>query len=55
MSEDQGRHIKSVNDFSLLGRSGLRVSSLCLGTMTFGSEWSWAWASARGAHSEAGY
>ncbi len=23
----------------LLGRSGLRVSELCLGTMTFGTEW----------------
>jgi len=25
----------------LLGRSGLRVSELCLGTMTFGETWSW--------------
>lgn len=25
----------------LLGRSGLRVSELCLGTMTFGTEWGW--------------
>ncbi len=25
----------------LLGRSGLRVSELCLGTMTFGEEWGW--------------
>ncbi len=25
--------------FTLLGRSGLRVSELCLGTMTFGKEW----------------
>lgn len=24
-----------------LGRSGLRVSELCLGTMTFGEEWGW--------------
>ena len=23
----------------LLGRSGIRVSELCLGTMTFGTEW----------------
>ncbi|MBK9516682.1 MAG: aldo/keto reductase [Anaeromyxobacter sp.] len=28
-------------DYSLLGRSGLRVSPLCLGTMTFGTEWGW--------------
>lgn len=28
-------------DYSLLGRSGLRVSPLCLGTMTFGTDWGW--------------
>lgn len=27
--------------YYLLGRSGLRVSQLALGTMTFGSEWGW--------------
>ncbi len=27
--------------YQLLGRSGLRVSELCLGTMTFGTEWGW--------------
>jgi hypothetical protein len=27
--------------YRLLGRSGLRVSELCLGTMTFGPEWGW--------------
>jgi len=27
--------------FRLLGKSGLRVSPLCLGTMTFGEEWGW--------------
>ena len=27
--------------FRLLGRSGLRVSELCLGTMSFGTEWGW--------------
>lgn len=27
--------------FKLLGRSGLRVSEVCLGTMTFGEEWGW--------------
>jgi aryl-alcohol dehydrogenase-like predicted oxidoreductase len=26
-------------DYTLLGRSGLRVSPLCLGTMTFGTSW----------------
>jgi aryl-alcohol dehydrogenase-like predicted oxidoreductase len=27
--------------YKLLGRSGLRVSELCLGTMTFGEAWGW--------------
>ena len=27
--------------YKLLGESGLRVSELCLGTMTFGEEWGW--------------
>jgi aryl-alcohol dehydrogenase-like predicted oxidoreductase len=27
--------------YLLLGRSGLRVSELCLGTMTFGEDWGW--------------
>ena len=27
--------------YKLLGRTGLRVSELCLGTMTFGQEWGW--------------
>ncbi len=27
--------------YKLLGPSGLRVSELCLGTMTFGEEWGW--------------
>ena len=27
--------------YNLLGKSGLRVSELCLGTMTFGEEWGW--------------
>src|ERR1700686_1355401 len=30
-----------LNEYVTLGRSGLRVSPLCLGTMTFGTEWSW--------------
>ncbi|MDP3684371.1 MAG: aldo/keto reductase, partial [Ignavibacteria bacterium] len=25
--------------YKLLGKSGLRVSEICLGTMTFGEEW----------------
>jgi aryl-alcohol dehydrogenase-like predicted oxidoreductase len=29
----------NLSDYTLLGRSGLRVSPLCLGTMTFGTEW----------------
>lgn len=28
-----------LNDYVTLGRSGLRVSPFCLGTMTFGEEW----------------
>lgn len=27
--------------YKLLGKSGLRVSELCLGTMTFAEEWGW--------------
>jgi aryl-alcohol dehydrogenase-like predicted oxidoreductase len=27
--------------YKLLGKSGLRVSELCLGTMTFGDDWGW--------------
>lgn len=27
--------------YKLLGKSGLRVSELCLGAMTFGNEWGW--------------
>jgi len=30
-----------MNEYITLGRSGLRVSPLCLGTMTFGTEWGW--------------
>ena len=28
-------------NYRLLGNSGLRVSELALGTMTFGEEWGW--------------
>lgn len=31
----------ALNAYRTLGRSGLRVSPLCLGTMTFGTEWGW--------------
>ena len=27
--------------YTVFGRSGLRVSELCLGTMTFGDDWGW--------------
>jgi len=27
--------------YKLLGKSGLRVSEICLGTMTFGNDWGW--------------
>ena len=30
-----------LNHYVTLGRSGLRVSPFCLGTMTFGEEWGW--------------
>ncbi len=31
----------ALDQYRLLGRSGLRVSPLALGTMTFGTEWGW--------------
>lgn len=31
----------ALSEYALLGRSGLRVSPICLGTMTFGTEWGW--------------
>lgn len=30
-----------LTDYTTLGRSGLKVSPICLGTMTFGEEWGW--------------
>jgi aryl-alcohol dehydrogenase-like predicted oxidoreductase len=30
-----------LNSYVTLGRSGLRVSPFCLGTMTFGEDWGW--------------
>src|ERR1700759_4166791 len=32
---------ESFMRYKLHGRSGLRVSELCLGAMTFGSDWGW--------------
>ncbi len=34
-------HATSLDTYRLLGRSGLRVSPLSLGTMTFGNDWGW--------------
>jgi hypothetical protein len=31
--------LTALDNYVLLGNSGLRVSPLCLGTMTFGEEW----------------
>ena len=33
--------LTQLDHYRLLGRSGLRVSPLCLGTMTFGKDWGW--------------
>jgi len=35
------KRVKGLDQYVLLGKSGLRVSPLCLGTMTFGTEWGW--------------
>jgi aryl-alcohol dehydrogenase-like predicted oxidoreductase len=35
----QPPNLTQLNNYRLLGRSGLRVSPLCLGTMTFGTDW----------------
>ena len=32
---------RALMRYKLLGNSGLRVSELCLGTMTFGEDWGW--------------
>ena len=34
-------HTRSLDTYRLLGRSGLRVSPLALGAMTFGTDWGW--------------
>jgi aryl-alcohol dehydrogenase-like predicted oxidoreductase len=41
MTDEKKKTISSLATYRLLGRSGLRVSPLCLGTMTFGTEWGW--------------
>jgi aryl-alcohol dehydrogenase-like predicted oxidoreductase len=38
---EDSKKIESLSQYYLLGRGGLRVSPLCLGTMTFGTEWGW--------------
>ncbi len=35
----EANKLTELNQFRLLGHSGLRVSPLCLGTMTFGTDW----------------
>src|SRR5689334_5100736 len=35
------REMMSIDQYYSLGRSGLRVSRLALGTMTFGTDWGW--------------
>ncbi|OZI43126.1 aldo/keto reductase [Bordetella genomosp. 4] len=34
-------HPTALDQYRLLGRSGMRVSPLALGTMTFGADWGW--------------
>jgi len=41
MREEAEMEHKMLTDYVLLGKCGLRVSPLCLGTMTFGTEWGW--------------
>lgn len=40
-SDQPARIARSLDTYRLLGRSGLRVSPLALGTMTFGPDWGW--------------
>jgi aryl-alcohol dehydrogenase-like predicted oxidoreductase len=35
------KELTNLTKYKLLGKSGLRVSPLCLGTMTFGTKWGW--------------
>lgn len=41
MTSDRPGQALSLDSYRQLGRSGLRVSPLALGTMTFGSDWGW--------------
>ena len=41
MGPQSSAHSPGLDQYVLLGRSGLRVSPLCLGTMTFGTAWGW--------------
>jgi aryl-alcohol dehydrogenase-like predicted oxidoreductase len=41
MTSDRPGQVLSLDSYRPLGRSGLRVSPLALGTMTFGSDWGW--------------
>jgi aryl-alcohol dehydrogenase-like predicted oxidoreductase len=38
---DMRHQTNSLDTYRLLGRSGLRVSPVALGTMTFGTDWGW--------------
>ena len=38
---DMANRPLALDSYRLLGDSGLRVSPLCLGTMTFGTDWGW--------------
>jgi len=37
--EESSKQLTALNEYVLLGNSGLRVSPVCLGTMTFGDAW----------------
>src|SRR5687767_5047298 len=41
MTNKDSKTIDSLTRYASLGRSGLRVSPLCLGTMTFGMDFGW--------------
>lgn len=41
MQLDKSRKFNGLDEYFTLGRTGLRVSPLCLGTMTFGTDWGW--------------
>src|SRR3954471_2514623 len=40
-SNETSTRASTLDTYRLLGRSGLRVSPLALGTMTFGTDWGW--------------